>query len=136
MSKKKNAPQDRLILAIDPSLSASGWALVKFEGGLITLLGSGEVPTNAKQTHGERLRVIRGTIKAIADGHELTDVVKERGISRFPPQHKRCIRPTEFLKKCSRNTRSSNTPSQRSRRKSAEAARLRRKRSQTVQNAC
>lgn len=77
-------PRDMVIFALDPSLAASGWALVKYADGLITLIGCGEVPTNPKQTHGERLRVIREALQGVAKGEQITDVVKERGFSRFP----------------------------------------------------
>lgn len=84
--KKKTEPTGRLIFALDPSLSASGWALVKVGDGSIQLIDCGEIKTNPKQSHGERLRVIRETLKTKIDGVQITDVVKERGFSRFPKE--------------------------------------------------
>jgi len=76
--------EDKLILALDPSLKSSGWALVKVSGGVIKLLDCGEIKTNVKQSHGERLRVIRDSIQKVIKYQRITDVVKEKGFSRFP----------------------------------------------------
>ena len=78
------ASQDLTILALDISLSATGWAIVKVTGGLTTLVCCNEIKTNAKQTHGQRLRVIRKTLETIHKSNPFDILVREKGFSRFP----------------------------------------------------
>ncbi len=81
--RKSRKKKERLIFALDPSLSATGWALVKVKGGLISIVDCGEIPTSQDDSHGQRLRIIRNELTEIAKGHRITDFVKEKGFMKF-----------------------------------------------------
>jgi crossover junction endodeoxyribonuclease RuvC len=47
-----------LILGLDPSLSCTGWGVVRCEGSRLTHIANGQIPTNAKTPIAERLAVL------------------------------------------------------------------------------
>lgn len=82
-TSKPRKKKERLILALDPSLSATGWALVNVKDGIITIVDSGEIPTTQDDGHGQRLRIIRNELTKVAKGHKITDFVKEKGFTKY-----------------------------------------------------
>ncbi len=44
-----------LILGLDPSLSCTGWGVVRVEGSRLTHIANGQIPTDAKAPMAERL---------------------------------------------------------------------------------
>lgn len=58
-----------LILGLDPSLSCTGWGLVRTEGARLTHVANGEVKTNAKAAIAERLDHLHSAIAAVIAAH-------------------------------------------------------------------
>ena len=58
-----------LILGLDPSLSCTGWGLVRAEGSRISHVANGEVKTNAKAPMTERLDHLHSAIAAVIAAH-------------------------------------------------------------------
>ena len=48
-----------LILGLDPSLSCTGWGVVRSEGSRLTHVANGQIPTDAKAALPERLRALQ-----------------------------------------------------------------------------
>ncbi|RGP41549.1 Crossover junction endodeoxyribonuclease [Altererythrobacter insulae] len=58
-----------LILGLDPSLSCTGWGLIRSEGSRIAHVANGEVKTNAKAPMVERLDHLYSAIVAVVAAH-------------------------------------------------------------------
>ena len=59
-----------IILGLDPSLSCTGWGVIKVEGSRISHLANGEVKTNTKATMAERLSHIHDAIAAVIASYQ------------------------------------------------------------------
>lgn len=58
-----------LILGLDPSLSCTGWGIVRVEGSRLAHVANGQVATDAKAPMAERLHQLCAAIGAIIDAH-------------------------------------------------------------------
>ncbi len=58
-----------LVLGLDPSLSCTGWGLVKVEGSRLTHVANGQVPTDARAPMAERLHHLHAAIAAVIELH-------------------------------------------------------------------
>ena len=58
-----------LILGLDPSLSCTGWGLVRAEGSRLVHLANGQVATDAKAPMAERLAHLHDAIAAVLAAH-------------------------------------------------------------------
>jgi crossover junction endodeoxyribonuclease RuvC len=58
-----------LILGLDPSLSCTGWGLIRAEGSRLTHIANGEVKTDAKAPIAERLHHLHDAIRAVIAAH-------------------------------------------------------------------
>lgn len=58
-----------LILGLDPSLSCTGWGLVRAEGSRLSHVANGEVKTHAKAPMAERLDHLHSAIAAVIAAH-------------------------------------------------------------------
>ena len=58
-----------LILGLDPSLSCTGWGIVRAEGARLSHVANGEVATNAKSPMSERLHHLHDAIAAVIAAH-------------------------------------------------------------------
>ena len=58
-----------LILGLDPSLSCTGWGLVRAEGTRIAHIGNGEVKTDTKAPMAARLDHLHSAIAAVIAAH-------------------------------------------------------------------
>lgn len=58
-----------LILGLDPSLSCTGWGVVRAEGARLTHIANGEVRTDPKASLPERLLHLHDAIHAVALAH-------------------------------------------------------------------
>ena len=67
------------ILAIDPSLSNTGLCLFDTIGNPIKTMS---IPTNSKQSHGERLKIIADVLLGLRQQYPITLIVLESGFSR------------------------------------------------------
>ncbi|MEM9086197.1 MAG: crossover junction endodeoxyribonuclease RuvC [Pseudomonadota bacterium] len=58
-----------IILGLDPSLSCTGWGLVRAEGSRLSHLANGQIPTDPKQPIAQRLALIHAGIAEIVAQH-------------------------------------------------------------------
>lgn len=58
-----------LILGLDPSLSCTGWGLVRAEGSRLTHVANGQVATDARAPIAERLAQLSGAIATVIAAH-------------------------------------------------------------------
>ena len=58
-----------VILGLDPSLSCTGWGVVRAEGSRLTHLANGQVPTDARASMAERLAHLADAIAAVIATH-------------------------------------------------------------------
>ena len=58
-----------VILGLDPSLSCTGWGLVRCEGSRLVHIANGQVPTDAKAPMAARLAHLHAAIAAIIAAH-------------------------------------------------------------------
>ena len=58
-----------LILGLDPSLSCTGWGVIRAEGSRISHIANGEVKTDAKAPIAERLHRLHDAIRAVIGSH-------------------------------------------------------------------
>lgn len=58
-----------LILGLDPSLSCTGWGIVRSEGARLSHVANGQVPTDAKAPIAERLHHLHDAIVAVIETH-------------------------------------------------------------------
>lgn len=58
-----------LILGLDPSLSCTGWGLIRSAGSRLSHVAHGQVPTNPKAPMAERLNHLHAAIAAVIAAH-------------------------------------------------------------------
>ena len=58
-----------LILGLDPSLSCTGWGVIRAEGSRIAHVANGQVPTDAKAPMAERLAALQQALAAVIAAH-------------------------------------------------------------------
>lgn len=54
-----------IILGLDPSLSCTGWGVIRAEGSRITHLANGQVPTGPNQPIAERLALLQAGVASV-----------------------------------------------------------------------
>ncbi|MGE5952754.1 MAG: crossover junction endodeoxyribonuclease RuvC [Qipengyuania vulgaris] len=58
-----------IILGLDPSLSCTGWGVIRTEGSRIAHIANGQVPTDSKAPMTERLAALQQTLAAVIAAH-------------------------------------------------------------------
>ena len=58
-----------IILGLDPSLSCTGWGLIRTEGSRIMHIANGQVPTDAKAPMARRLSHLQTALEAVIAEH-------------------------------------------------------------------
>ena len=58
-----------LILGLDPSLSCSGWGIVRSEGARLSHVANGQVATDARTPMAERLHHLHAAVAAVIAAH-------------------------------------------------------------------
>jgi crossover junction endodeoxyribonuclease RuvC len=58
-----------IILGLDPSLSCTGWGIVRAEGSRLAHVANGQVPTDARAPMAERLHHLHDAIVAVIDAY-------------------------------------------------------------------
>ncbi|WP_370190642.1 crossover junction endodeoxyribonuclease RuvC [Qipengyuania sp.] len=58
-----------LILGLDPSLSCTGWGVIRAEGSRIGHVANGRVPTDAKAPLAERLAALQAALAEVIAAH-------------------------------------------------------------------
>lgn len=72
------------ILALDTSLTKSGWAVLSVDNGKPSIVDYGLIKSNAKLSDGERLREIHSGIMDVLSKYSVDNVIpREAGIVRF-----------------------------------------------------
>ncbi|NVE95028.1 crossover junction endodeoxyribonuclease RuvC [Altererythrobacter lutimaris] len=59
-----------IILGLDPSLSCTGWGVIRSEGSKLSHIANGQVKTDAKAPMAERLHHLHDAIRAIVETHQ------------------------------------------------------------------
>jgi crossover junction endodeoxyribonuclease RuvC len=59
-----------LILGLDPSLSCTGWGIIRSEGARLSHIANGQVPTHAKAPMAERLNHLHAAILAVIGAYQ------------------------------------------------------------------
>ncbi len=54
-----------IILGLDPSLSCTGWGVIRSEGSRISHVANGQIPTNAKASMATRLAVLQSALAEV-----------------------------------------------------------------------
>lgn len=58
-----------LILGLDPSLSCTGWGIVRIDGSRIAHIANGQIPTDAKAPMAARLAALQAGVAAVIAAH-------------------------------------------------------------------
>ena len=58
-----------LILGLDPSLSCTGWGVIRAEGSRISHVANGQVPTDAKAPMPQRLAQLQAALAGVIASH-------------------------------------------------------------------
>ena len=66
-----------IILGLDPSLSCTGWGIVRSEGARLSHVANGHVRTDAKAALPARLCVLHEALLAILDQHRPSEAAVE-----------------------------------------------------------
>lgn len=75
-----------IILGLDPSLSCTGWGVIRSEGSRLTHLANGQVPTDAKAPMAERLHHLHDAVAALVAAHAPDRVAVEEVFANKNPQ--------------------------------------------------
>jgi crossover junction endodeoxyribonuclease RuvC len=74
-----------LILGLDPSLTRTGWGIVRVEGSRLSHVANGEIPTDAKTSLPERLVALQcGLAEVIHDHRPDRAAVEEVFVNKNP----------------------------------------------------
>jgi len=75
-----------LILGLDPSLSRTGWGIVRAEGARLSHVANGEVPTDPKAPMADRLHRLHAAIAAVIDTYRPDRAAVEEVFANKNPQ--------------------------------------------------
>ena len=74
-----------IILGLDPSLSSTGWGLIRAEGNRLTHLANGQLKTSASEPLPQRLSHLASQLEAIlADHHPDSAAAEEIFVNKNP----------------------------------------------------
>ena len=75
-----------LILGLDPSLSCTGWGMVRAEGSRLVHIANGQIPTDAKAPMAERLAHLQSALAEVIAAHRPTRAAAEEIFVNKNPQ--------------------------------------------------
>ncbi|MBM0170771.1 crossover junction endodeoxyribonuclease RuvC [Altererythrobacter sp. C41] len=75
-----------LILGLDPSLSCTGWGLVRAEGARLSHVANGQIPTDAKAPMAERLAALHAAVAEVIAQHRPNRAAAEEVFANKNPQ--------------------------------------------------
>jgi crossover junction endodeoxyribonuclease RuvC len=75
-----------LILGLDPSLSSTGWGIIRAEGARISHIANGQIKTNAAAPMAERLAALQAGLAAIIAAHRPAHAAAEEIFVNKNPQ--------------------------------------------------
>lgn len=77
---------EMIILGLDPSLSCTGWGVVRVAGTRLTHIANGQISTDAKTAMAERLAALQAEITAVIAAHDPDRAACEEVFSNKNPQ--------------------------------------------------
>ena len=75
-----------LILGLDPSLSCTGWGVIRVEGSRLTHVANGQIPTSAKAPMAERLAALHRAVSEVIAAHRPDRAAAEEVFVNKNPQ--------------------------------------------------
>ena len=75
-----------MILGLDPSLSCTGWGVIRADGSRIAHVANGQVPTDAKAPIAERLATLQSALAEVIAAHRLDRAAAEEIFVNKNPQ--------------------------------------------------
>ncbi|MGN6500105.1 MAG: crossover junction endodeoxyribonuclease RuvC [Tsuneonella sp.] len=75
-----------LILGLDPSLSCTGWGVVRAEGSRLSHVANGQLPTDPKAPMAERLAALQAALAAVIAEHRPQRAAAEEVFVNKNPQ--------------------------------------------------
>ena len=75
-----------LILGLDPSLSCTGWGIIRAEGSRIAHIANGQVPTDARAPMAERLAALQEALAGVIAAHSPDRAAAEEVFVNKNPQ--------------------------------------------------
>ena len=75
-----------LILGLDPSLSCTGWGLVRAEGSRLAHVANGELPTDVRAPMAERLAALQAGLAQVIAAHRPDRAAVEEVFANKNPQ--------------------------------------------------
>jgi crossover junction endodeoxyribonuclease RuvC len=75
-----------LILGLDPSLSCTGWGVIRVEGSRLSHIANGQVPTDANAPMAARLAALQAGIAAVIADYRPDRAAAEEVFSNKNPQ--------------------------------------------------
>ena len=75
-----------LILGLDPSLSCTGWGVIRAEGARLVHVANGQVPTDAKAPMAQRLAHLQGALAEVIAAHRPDRAAAEEVFVNKTPQ--------------------------------------------------
>ena len=75
-----------LILGLDPSLSCTGWGIVRAEGARLSHVANGQIPTKASAPMAERLAGLQAALAAVIAEHRPERAAAEEVFVNKNPQ--------------------------------------------------
>ena len=75
-----------LILGLDPSLSCTGWGVIRVEGSRISHIANGELPTDPKAPMPQRLAALQAGIAQVIANHRPDRAAAEEVFANKNPQ--------------------------------------------------
>ncbi|WP_338241693.1 crossover junction endodeoxyribonuclease RuvC [Aurantiacibacter hainanensis] len=75
-----------LILGLDPSLSCTGWGVIRVEGNRMAHVANGQIPTGAKMPMARRLAVLQQSLAEVIVTHRPDRVAAEEVFANKNPQ--------------------------------------------------
>lgn len=75
-----------LILGLDPSLSCTGWGVIRVEGSRLSHIANGQVPTDARAPMAERLAALQAGVAAVIAAHRPARAAVEEVFANKNPQ--------------------------------------------------
>ncbi|KWV93910.1 MULTISPECIES: crossover junction endodeoxyribonuclease RuvC [unclassified Erythrobacter] len=75
-----------VILGLDPSLSCTGWGVIRAEGARLTHVANGQVPTETKAPIAQRLAALQMALAEVIETHRPTRAAAEEVFVNKNPQ--------------------------------------------------
>lgn len=75
-----------ILLGLDPSLSCTGWGVIRSEGSRLSHVANGQVPTDAKAPMAERLHHLHDAVAALIGTYAPDRVAVEEVFANKNPQ--------------------------------------------------